>query len=248
LGIPKSVGEKFAEEDPGGKLPEKKGDQQPQFKWEQTRKRTYPDGTTDQTVFKATPYETPQLAQSEKVGLPPRGRKPPDSLRPLVNGGKVQSWEAPQWKTETANVRALSARPGLPRAGGFAPVPSVRNDAGTSEGARKAAQTRAMGGGSEQVPSAAKYGAFLKRMSGAAPPTQRSDIKMVQPGSNIVRPSRPPGFKALNLRGDQTGKFAEIEKAVSGKARDPKALAAHVRAQMIGRPALQRKAAAARGS
>jgi hypothetical protein len=47
---------------------------------------------------------------------------------------------------------------------------------------------------------------------------------------------------------DQTGKTAEIEAAVrrAGTARDPKAVAAATRAKMIGRPELQRKAAAAR--
>jgi hypothetical protein len=47
-----------------------------------------------------------------------------------------------------------------------------------------------------------------------------------------------------------TGKTAEIEAAIrrEGGARDPQAAAAATRAKMIGRPALQRKAAAARRS
>jgi 8-oxo-dGTP pyrophosphatase MutT (NUDIX family) len=179
------------------------------------------------------------------------------SRAPVRTQSVRDNWNAPNWgkdNTATTNIHhAINPSPALT-------VPHPRlpghmigtQDVGTPEGARKAALARRGGGGS----AAAKFLAMT--------PAQREQSMRNVPGW-LESKGEDPATKLRLQRAreagertkvagmgsnDQTGKFAEIEQAVreAGTARDPEAVAAATRAKMIGRPALQRKAAAARRS
>lgn len=179
LGIPQSVGKEFAEADPGGTLPEKKAkdiDLGERFEIMPNGERlidkntgiTYNIDDAIRALFGSagdngvamTHIEKPQMAKPDKPMVPgERPDKPPD-LTPHKDEEMTENngWRTPRFDNYTGR------------------------DAGTSEGARKAAQSRKSGGGAALAP---------------AKPASRSQLEAIMRDPNQTKTWTPETWRMM---------------------------------------------------
>jgi len=171
LGIPQSVGKEFVEADPGGKLPQSKGDAG-------VGRYQLVDRQTGDCYDVAIPQHvqfSKDVGGAEAPEIQPRPLEAqplkPRELEPRTMRGSDQGgWGTPSFPTA-------------------APA-----DAGTSEGARKAAQTRARGGGAKPTQT-------------QTPHRPMSEQQLQQMGHNFMKGGMPPAqvFQQMHQYRQQHG-------------------------------------------